>query len=181
MSHCLTAPNPKLLGYSVTSNMLIPAPTTHREWPGRGNSTARLEEPRTKRSLIPCAQLKGSTHITQCKAASSAACRSRDQKSGDYFVHFFSCMAEIKGCRMKDTTSRKDGGLFCLGLFFFFHLELQLQTHARKLTLEGWRRNKTIKHHRLLSMDLASLQGLSELRLTRIYGILETVSTFSWL
>lgn len=63
----------------------------------------------------------------------------------------------------------------------FFHLELQLQTHARKVTLEGWRRNKTIKHHRLLSMDLASLQGLSELRLTRIYGILETVSTFSWL
>lgn len=30
---------------------------------------------------------------------------------------------------MKDTTSRKDGG--------FFYLELQLQTHAGKLTLEG--------------------------------------------
>jgi len=42
MSHHLTALNPKLLGYSVTSNILLPAPTTHGEWPGSTGGAAQL-------------------------------------------------------------------------------------------------------------------------------------------
>lgn len=61
----------------------------------------------------------------------------------------------------------------------FFHLELQLQTTAGRVSLGGWRRKKKNKHHQLLSLGLAFLQGLLELRLIRIYSILETVSTFS--
>lgn len=38
-----------------------------------------------------------------------------------------------------------------------------------------------MKWHQLLSLDLALLQGLSELRLIGMYGIQETVGTFSWL
>lgn len=112
MSHCLTALNPKLLGYSVTSNILLPAPTTHGEWPGKGRSAACWEEPSTKRSLIPCTHHKGSTHIRPCQAASSASGRSGGQRSGGNFTHFLCCMAQVKGCRTEDTTARNDGGFF---------------------------------------------------------------------
>lgn len=77
MSHCLTAPSPKLSGYSVTSNILPPAPTTHGEWPGTG-STQPARRGLTKKSLTRCAERKGSTHIAQCHEAHSAPCRSRD-------------------------------------------------------------------------------------------------------
>lgn len=140
MSHCLTAPSPKLSGYSVTSNILPPAPTTHGEWPGTG-STQPARRGLTKKSLTRCAERKGSTHIAQCHEAHSAPCRSRD-----LLVTPCIFVLHRSSWRMPDEKHQIQKGWGVVVCFFFFYLGLQLQTHAGKLTLEGWRKKKKKIH-----------------------------------
>lgn len=111
MSHCLTAPSPRLLGYSVTSNILPPARTTHGEWPG---STQTARRSLTKKSLTPCAERKGSTHIAQCHEAHSASCRSKDQESVGNFLHFCAASLGLKdaGWKISNPERMKVGFFF---------------------------------------------------------------------
>lgn len=80
---------------------------------------------------------------------------------------------------MKNIKSRKDEGLL-----FVFLPWTAASNPCGKANLRGLKKEKKKKYmkwHQLLSLDLALLQGLSELRLIGMYGIQETVGTFSWL
>lgn len=138
MSHCLTAPSPKLSGYSVTSNILPPAPTTHGEWPGTG-STQPARRGLTKKSLTRCAERKGSTHIAQCHEAHSAPCRSRDQQSVGNSLHFCAASLELKDAGWKTSNPERMRGC-CL--FFFFLPWTAASNPCGKANLRGLKKEK---------------------------------------
>lgn len=137
MSHCLTALNPKLLGIQCDFQHIASSPHHPRGMAWQGE----------KHSLLGGAfhkEIPYSLHSSQGQHPHQAMQRSqfsvwqvRRSRNGCNFTRFVCCMAQIKGCRTKNYHSQK----LWRG---FFHFELQLQIHAGKLTLGGWRRKEKL-------------------------------------